>query len=50
MSHITLLVTFPGRTFPGSRDDIIELMTSVGYAHIPDGHQVRALNKQQAEQ
>ena len=27
-----------GKSFPGSRDDIIKYMNSVGYNHIPDGH------------
>jgi hypothetical protein len=29
---------FLGQVFPGSREDIIEYMHSVGYSHVPDGH------------
>jgi hypothetical protein len=29
---------FIGMNFPGTRDDLIDYMTTVGYTHIPGGH------------
>jgi hypothetical protein len=29
-----------GEIFPGSREDLIDYMASVGYHHFPDGHKV----------
>jgi hypothetical protein len=29
-----------GKYFSGSREELIEYMTSVGYKHFPDGHKV----------
>jgi hypothetical protein len=29
---------FAGKMFPGSREDILDYMASVGYKHFPKGH------------
>jgi hypothetical protein len=29
---------FAGKMFPGSREDILDYMASVGYKHFPTGH------------
>jgi hypothetical protein len=29
---------FAGKIFPGSREDILDYMASVGYKHFPTGH------------
>ena len=29
---------FAGKFFPGTREDILNFMTSVGYIHFPSGH------------
>jgi hypothetical protein len=39
---VTILFSYSmlGKEFPGSREEIIEYMASVGYKHIPGGHKV----------
>ena len=36
---LLLNLFFAGKLFPGSHEELIEYMASVGYKHIPGGHQ-----------
>ena len=40
-NHAYLYPNHAGKYFPGSRNELIEYMTDVGYQHIPDGHKVK---------